>query len=148
LCLILPLLIEIYYSFLTREQGVYTFHIVQKFTLDNYIQVFTQKYIVESLLFTIGISFVIAVGTVVLGIPVAQFWRGGPVAARSSSRCACCCRCSATSSRLRVALRVRTAGHRELVPDGDRVDPRTAPPREPADRRGDRDDVAESVRGC
>ena len=75
--LILPLLIEIYYSFLTREQGTYTFHIVQKFTLDNYIQVFTQKYIIESLAFTIGISFVIAVGTVVLGMPVAQFLARG-----------------------------------------------------------------------
>jgi ABC-type spermidine/putrescine transport system permease subunit I len=75
--LILPLLIEIYYSFLTREQGTFTFHIVQKFTLDNYIQVFTQKYIIESLAFTIGISFVIAVGTVVLGMPVAQFLARG-----------------------------------------------------------------------
>ena len=75
--LILPLLIEIYYSFLTREQGTYTFHIVQKFTLDNYIQVFTQRYIIESLAFTIGISFVIAVGTVVLGMPVAQFLARG-----------------------------------------------------------------------
>ena len=34
--LVLPLLIQIFYSFLTREQGTYTFHIVQKFTLDNY----------------------------------------------------------------------------------------------------------------
>jgi ABC-type spermidine/putrescine transport system permease subunit I len=75
--LILPILIEIYYSFLTREQGTFTFHIVQKFTLDNYIQVFTQKYIIESLAFTIGISFVIAVGTVVLGMPVAQFLARG-----------------------------------------------------------------------
>ena len=75
--LILPLLIEIYYSFLTREQGTYTFHIVQKFTLDNYIDVFTQRYIIESLAFTIGISFVIAVGTVVLGMPVAQFLARG-----------------------------------------------------------------------
>ena len=75
--LILPILIEIYYSFLTREQGTFTFHVVQKFTLDNYIQVFTQRYIIESLAFTIGISFVIAVGTVVLGMPVAQFLARG-----------------------------------------------------------------------
>ena len=75
--LILPLVIEIYYSFLTREQGVYTYHVVQKLTLDNYIQVFTQNYIIQSLLFTIGISFVIAVGTVVLGMPVAQFLARG-----------------------------------------------------------------------
>ena len=75
--LILPILIEVYYSFLTREQGTYTFRIVHRFTLDNYIQVFTQRYIVESLIFTIGISFVIAVGTVVLGMPVAQFLARG-----------------------------------------------------------------------
>ena len=75
--LILPILIEVYYSFLTREQGTYTFRIVHRFTLDNYIQVFTQRYIVESLTFTIGISFVIAVGTVVLGMPVAQFLARG-----------------------------------------------------------------------
>jgi ABC-type spermidine/putrescine transport system permease subunit I len=75
--LILPILIEIYYSFLTREQGTYTYHIVHRFTLDNYIQVFTQRHIVESLAFTIGISFVIAVGTVVLGMPVAQFLARG-----------------------------------------------------------------------
>ena len=75
--LILPVLIEIYYSFLTREQGVYAYHTVQKFTLDNYIQVFAQRYIVESLAFTIGISLVIAAGTVVLGLPVAQFLARG-----------------------------------------------------------------------
>jgi ABC-type spermidine/putrescine transport system permease subunit I len=75
--LILPLLIQIYYSFLTREQGTYTFHIVQKLTLDNYIQIFTQRYIIESLAFTMGISFVIAVGTVILGMPVAQFLARG-----------------------------------------------------------------------
>ena len=115
--LILPILIEVYYSFLTREQGTYTFHIVQKFTLDNYIEVFTQRYIIESLAFTIGISFVIAVGTVVLGMPVAQFLARGtgrgrdlhrdvPVAAALRRHLHC----------VRVALCVRTAGHRELVP--------------------------------
>jgi ABC-type spermidine/putrescine transport system permease subunit I len=78
--LVIPVLIEIYYSFLTREQGTFAFHIVQKFTLENYIQIFTTRYIVDSLLFTLGISFVIAVGTVVLGLPVAQYL------ARSSSR--------------------------------------------------------------
>ena len=71
--LVIPVLIEVYYSFLTREQGTFAYHIVQKFTLDNYIQIFAQRYIVDSLLFTLGISFVIAVGTVVLGLPVAQF---------------------------------------------------------------------------
>ena len=81
--LVLPLLIEIYYSFLTREQGVYTYRIVHRFTLDNYVQVFTQRFIVQSLLFTMGISFVIAVGTVVLGLPVAQFLARAPVGARS-----------------------------------------------------------------
>jgi len=65
--LIAPVLIEVYYSFLTREQGTFAYHIVQRFTLDNYIQIFAQRYIVDSLLFTIGISFIIAVGTVVLG---------------------------------------------------------------------------------
>ena len=75
--LILPVLIEIYYSFLTRVQGVYAYHIVQKFTLDNYVQVFAQRYILESLAFTIGISLVIAAGTVVLGLPVAQFLARG-----------------------------------------------------------------------
>jgi ABC-type spermidine/putrescine transport system permease subunit I len=75
--LVIPLLIEIYYSFLTREQGVFAFRIVQKFTLDNYVQIFAQSYIVDSLLFTLGISFVIAVGTVVLGLPVAQFLARG-----------------------------------------------------------------------
>ena len=75
--LVLPLLIEIYYSFLTREQGVYAYRIVHKFTLDNYVQVFSQRFIVQSLLFTMGISFVIAVGTVVLGLPVAQFLARG-----------------------------------------------------------------------
>jgi ABC-type spermidine/putrescine transport system permease subunit I len=71
--LIVPVLIEVYYSFLTREQGTFAFRIVHRFTLDNYVQVFAQRYIVDSLLFTIAISFVIAVGTVVLGLPVAQF---------------------------------------------------------------------------
>ena len=75
--LVLPILIEIYYSFLTREQGVYAFRVVHRFTLDNYVQVFTQRYIVQSLLFTMGISFVIAVGTVLLGLPVAQFLARG-----------------------------------------------------------------------
>ena len=75
--LVIPVLIEIYYSFLTREQGVYAYHIVRKFTLDNYVQVFAQRYILESLAFTIGISLVIAAGTVVLGLPVAQFLARG-----------------------------------------------------------------------
>jgi ABC-type spermidine/putrescine transport system permease subunit I len=75
--LVIPLLIEIYYSFLTREQGTFAYHIVHKFTLDNYIQIFAQSFIVDSLLFTLGISFVIAVGTVVLGLPVAQFLARG-----------------------------------------------------------------------
>jgi ABC-type spermidine/putrescine transport system permease subunit I len=75
--LVVPVLIEIFYSFLTREQGVYAYHIVRKFTLDNYVQVFAQRYILESLAFTIGISLVIAAGTVVLGLPVAQFLARG-----------------------------------------------------------------------
>lgn len=77
LVLIVPVAIEVYYSFLTREQGEFTYRIVHEFTLDNYIQVFAQRFIRESLLFTLGISFVIAVGTVVLGLPVAQFLARG-----------------------------------------------------------------------
>lgn len=77
LVLVLPVAIEVYYSFLTREQGTFAYRIVHKFTLDNYIQVFAQRFIRESLLFTLGISFVIAVGTVVLGLPVAQFLARG-----------------------------------------------------------------------
>ena len=49
--LILPILIKIYYSFLTREREPSP-STSSRTATDNYIQVFTQKYIMESLAFT------------------------------------------------------------------------------------------------
>jgi ABC-type spermidine/putrescine transport system permease subunit I len=75
--LILPLAIQAYMSFLSRELGTFTYHVVQKPTLANYEAVFRQADLVYSLFFTLAVSLVISLGSILLGLPVAQFLARG-----------------------------------------------------------------------
>jgi ABC-type spermidine/putrescine transport system permease subunit I len=72
-----PMLIQLYYSFLGREQGVYAYHIVHQFTPANYQQIFTQKDILGSLGWTLASSLVVAVGTIIVGLPISQYLARG-----------------------------------------------------------------------
>jgi ABC-type spermidine/putrescine transport system permease subunit I len=72
-----PMLIQIFYSFLSREQGTFAFHTVLKPTLDNYIAIFTHNDYLTSLLWSIASAFIIAAGTVILGLPIAQYLARG-----------------------------------------------------------------------
>jgi ABC-type spermidine/putrescine transport system permease subunit I len=72
-----PELIQIFYSFLTREQGVFAYHVVLTPTLDNYLEIFRESQLRESLLWTVGSSMVIAIGTVIFGLPVAHYLARG-----------------------------------------------------------------------
>ena len=128
--LILPILIEVYYSFLTREQGTFTFRIVHQVHAGQLRPGIHPAVHRRESAFTMGISFVIAVGTVVLGMPVAQFLARGTGRGKILiEMCLLLPLFGDIFTALRVALRVRAAGHRELVPDGDRADPGAAPPR-------------------
>jgi ABC-type spermidine/putrescine transport system permease subunit I len=73
LVLVVPLLVQIYYSFMTRERDALGYHVVHRPTLENYGQVFTRNDLVGSLIWTIGISLMIAVGSILLGLPAAHF---------------------------------------------------------------------------
>jgi putrescine transport system permease protein len=72
-----PELIQIFYSFLTREQGVYAYHVVLTPTLASYLEIFQDSELRQSLIWTIASSLVIAIGTVLLGLPVAHYLARG-----------------------------------------------------------------------
>src|SRR5215211_7619769 len=84
LVLVAPLLVQIYYSFMSRERDALGYHVVHRPTLENYGQIFTRNDLLGSLTWTVGISLVIAVGSLLLGLPVAHFLsrargRGKPI---------------------------------------------------------------------
>ncbi len=71
-----PLAIQIYNSFLDRERGQFAYRIVHRFTLENYEQILAAD-ILGSLVWTISISLVIALGSVIIGLPIAHFLARG-----------------------------------------------------------------------
>lgn len=75
--LALPMLVQIYFSFMSRERGELGYYIVHRATLDNYLRVFTRAELANSLAWSILISLVIACGTILLSLPVAHFLARG-----------------------------------------------------------------------
>jgi putative spermidine/putrescine transport system permease protein len=77
LVLVAPLLVQIYYSFMSRERDALGYHVVHRPTLENYDQIFSRNDLWGSLVWTVGISLLIAVGSLLLGLPVAHFLSRG-----------------------------------------------------------------------
>lgn len=77
LVLVAPLVVQIYYSFMSRERDALGYHVVHRPTLENYTRIVTQDNLWSSLVWTIGISVVIAVGSILIGLPVAHFLSRG-----------------------------------------------------------------------
>lgn len=77
LVLVVPLAVQVYYSFMSRERDALGYHIVHRPTFDSYVRIVTRNDLWESLTWTIGISLAIAVGSILLGLPAAHFLSRG-----------------------------------------------------------------------
>jgi ABC-type spermidine/putrescine transport system permease subunit I len=73
---IIPLAIQVYDSFLAREQGTFAIRTVQRFTLANYERI-ARPDMLQSLVWSIGISLFIAGAAIVVGLPIAHFLARG-----------------------------------------------------------------------
>ncbi|HEX5414204.1 MAG TPA: ABC transporter permease [Chloroflexota bacterium] len=75
--LLMPLGVQLYYSFMARERGTLAYYIGTRATLDNYVQIITRSDLVGSMLWSFGVGFVVAIGIIALGLPVAHFLARG-----------------------------------------------------------------------
>jgi putative spermidine/putrescine transport system permease protein len=75
--LVAPVLVQVFYSFMSRERGALGYHVVYQPTIENYTRIVTQDNLWGSLVWTIGISLVVAAGSILLGLPAAHFLSRG-----------------------------------------------------------------------
>jgi ABC-type spermidine/putrescine transport system permease subunit I len=77
LMLIVPVAVQAYFSFMSREQGEFSYYIVHRPTIENYARIIARNDLTQSLIWTTGSSLIVALGTIILGLPAAQFLARG-----------------------------------------------------------------------
>lgn len=76
LLVIVPLVIQLRTSFMALEQGQVAYRMVDRISLEHYQRI-GRPDMLESLLWSIGISVVISAGAIIVGLPIAHFLARG-----------------------------------------------------------------------